>query len=83
MPKEWNEMSAVHRLRMTQKLSWKMLDKNPYESDTERLLTSYQWFQRLALCFKGMLDRCGKYGQITNCKNQLKFPSESKITQTI
>lgn len=28
MPEEWNEMFAIHRLRMTQKLSWTMLGKN-------------------------------------------------------
>lgn len=82
MPKEWNEMSAVWRLRTTQKLP-KMLEKNPYKSDTEGLLSSYQWLQKLALCFQVMLERYGKHRQITNYKNQLNFPSERKITQSI
>ena len=82
MPKEWNEISAVWRLRTTQKLS-KMLEKNPDKSDTEGLLSSYQWLQKLALCLQVMLERYGKHGQITNCKNQFKFPSERKITQSI
>lgn len=81
MPGEWNKVSAVHWLWMTQKLPYNMLGTNPYESDTEGMLTSWQWLQRLVLCFKGMLDRCAKYGCMTNCKNQLMFLPESKITQ--
>lgn len=51
MPKEWNEMSAVWRLRTTQKLP-KMLEKNPYKSDTEGLLSSYHDFKSWPYVFK-------------------------------
>lgn len=45
-------MSAIHRLRMTQKLSYKMLGKIPYESDTEGIL------KRLVLCVRGVRQMC-------------------------
>lgn len=68
-------MSAIHRIRMTQKLSYEMLGKFLMNQIHKGYLKG--WFSVLE-----MLDRCAKYGCMTNWENRLMFPPESKHTQT-